>query len=664
MKRPSYYRKRFLSWGPVAALAMVLPRNPLGLLTWGTLRRLPARTYHRTRHALRQPSLWASMWSLARAGLSHRYLPILAIFLALSFCLPTLWNGFGVDDDLLHRAILLTSSLPDALKGLFVFAEPGEAARLMDQGLFPWWASSEVRVAFFRPLAALTHWLDYRLWPNTPALMHAQSLLWYGLMCGLAAWVYQRIMGRRLSAGLAALLFAVNVPHFSGVAALNARNAIMASAFGLLALGLHHSWRREGRRAGAWFGPLCLALSLLSAEAGIASAFYLFAYAVCLDRGAWRKRLLSLAPYAVIIVVWRLAYQWMGYGASGSNFYLDPGQDIFRFGLAVLERWGGLLFGQWVMPDPGIPALLSLGARWGYWLIAAGFIVLLGLGVWPLLRDNPEARFWALGMALAITPVCAISPALGRHTMFMGWGALALLAQLVAGVLAPARWLPASRAWRWAAGALGLLLVGLQGLIYPSVVLCMPGVFQNGVYVAMSDLGALPQCQEQDVVIVNAPSPGQAMYMLSFLEARGEPTPARLRMLAPAYSRVSLTRVDANTLLARPELGYLLPPATPVGKTRDIWPLAHPAFAAQYGDGFYRSSDVVFTVGQEIALSGMRAEVTGVSPDGRPLEARLRFDVPLEDTTLRWLQWDWKSRRYQPFTPPAIGETVQTPGPF
>jgi hypothetical protein len=354
----------------------------------------------------------------------------------------------------------------------------------------------------------------------------------------------------------------------------------------------------------------------------------------------------------------------MGYGAGGSDFYLDPAQDIFRFGLAVLERWGGILFGQWAMPDPGLSALFSTGARWGYWLIALGFIGLLGVGLWPLLRADRAARFWAVGMALAITPVCAISPALGRHLTFIGWGALALLAQFVAGVLAPAQWLPPARAWRWAAGAIGLLAIGLQGLIYPGVVLAMPGVFQHGIYVAMADLGALPQCEGQDVVVVNAPSPGQAMYMLSLLDERGEPTPARLRFLAPSYSDVSVTRLDERTLLVRPELGYLLPPATPVGKTQDFWPLAHAAFAAQYGDGFYRSSAAPFTLGQQVVLSGMRAEVTAVSADGRPLEARIQFDAPLEDASLRWLQWDWKSRRYRPFALPAVGETTQAAGPF
>lgn len=50
-----------------------------------------------------------------------------------------------------------------------------------------------------------------------------------------------------------------------------------------------------------------------------------------------------------------------------------------------------------------------------------------------------------------------------------------------------------------------------------------------------------------------------------------------------------------------------------------------------------------------------------MTPDGRPFTVRFRFAVPLEDPSLRWLQW--KDNRFIPFTPPAVGQTVTLPGP-
>jgi hypothetical protein len=46
------------------------------------------------------------------------------------------------------------------------------------------------------------------------------------------------------------------------------------------------------------------------------------------------------------------------------------------------------------------------------------------------------------------------------------------------------------------------------------------------------------------------------------------------------------------------------------------------------------------------------------------LEAQVHFVQPLDDPSLKWLQWDWKKNAYAPFTPPAFGETVWTASPF
>ena len=52
--------------------------------------------------------------------------------------------------------------------------------------------------------------VTYALWPQSPWLMHAHSLAWYGVLVGVAAWVYRRVLAGRGSAwipGLAALLY-------------------------------------------------------------------------------------------------------------------------------------------------------------------------------------------------------------------------------------------------------------------------------------------------------------------------------------------------------------------------------------------------------------------------------------------------------------------------
>jgi hypothetical protein len=65
----------------------------------------------------------------------------------------------------------------------------------IDFGLFPWWTSPGLRLAFFRPLSAISMWVDYQLWPNLPALMHLHSLLLYAALVAAATLLYRRLLG-------------------------------------------------------------------------------------------------------------------------------------------------------------------------------------------------------------------------------------------------------------------------------------------------------------------------------------------------------------------------------------------------------------------------------------------------------------------------------------
>jgi hypothetical protein len=98
---------------------------------------------------------------------------------------------------------------------------------------------------------------------------------------------------------------------------------------------------------------------------------------------------------------------------------------------------------------------------------------------------------------------------------------------------------------------------------------------------------------------------------------------------------VEISRVDAKTLMIRPEDGY---------------------FAWKF-DRLFRSDDCPMHLGQRVELAGMTVEVKALTDDGRPAEATFTFAVPLEHPSLRWLKW--KDGVLATFVPPAIGETVR-----
>src|SRR4051812_13806233 len=219
--------------------------------------------------------------------------------LAVLLALPSLGAGWMLDD-WLHRAVLLERSRLGGLLGspseMFRFfrGDPERTGRLMDVGLYPWWTYPALKAEFLQALTVLTHRLDYALWPDSPALMHAHSLLWLGAAVGLAAAFYRRMFGATRAAGVAALLFAVDDARGATVGFIANRNVLVAATFGVSALIAHDRRRRDGSRVAGVLAPLLLLAALFSKEEGVGTCAYLAAYGLCVDPRGVRRGLLAL----------------------------------------------------------------------------------------------------------------------------------------------------------------------------------------------------------------------------------------------------------------------------------------------------------------------------------------------------------------------------------
>ena len=237
-------------------------------------------------------------------------LPVRLAAIAVLLAMPSLWAGLQIDD-YIHR--LEFQGFPDALRffdrgSMFVFmtGDPERAQDMMNFGMVPWWTYRDVLLRFLRPVSVATHRVDYALWPDTPWAMHLHSLVWFACLVALVTLLYRRIMGPGWVAGLAGLLYAVDDARAMPAGWIANRNGIMAGLFGVMAILLHDQWRRDKR---PWAHVLALAsllLALLSNESGLAVTAYLFAYAVFLDEGTWLRRAATLAPYAILVIAWRV----------------------------------------------------------------------------------------------------------------------------------------------------------------------------------------------------------------------------------------------------------------------------------------------------------------------------------------------------------------------
>ena len=210
----------------------------------------------------------------------------------------------------------------------------------MELGLTGWWTNPEMVMAFYRPISVATHWLDYRLWPHAPWLMHLHSLLWFGAALLLIGTLYRRVFGAAdvpaFVPALALLLYAVDDSHAMTLAWIANRNAILALALGVAVLVLHDRGARDGDLRATIAAPLMLAVALLAGESALAVTGYLFAHALFID--ARRRALLRLWPYATVVVLWSAFYRAAGYGARGSGLVVDPGSEPLRWLGFALER--------------------------------------------------------------------------------------------------------------------------------------------------------------------------------------------------------------------------------------------------------------------------------------------------------------------------------------
>jgi hypothetical protein len=577
--------------------------------------------------------------SFIRTTLTHRFFPFYVALLAVILTLSSLNAGLLVDD--YHHKLLMTGSdspirILDSPIDMFNFfnGDPERISKLMDYGFLPWWTYNKIKGAFWRPLASLTHWLDYTLWPDTPALMHLQSLIWYGVLVLSVAFLYRRFEVAPLIAGLAALLYAIDDAHGTPVGFLANRNAIMATSFGVLSIVSHDKWRRDNWRLGMLAGPVLLVASLLSAEAGISTCAYLAAYMLFIDRGIWRKRIAAMIPYVAVVIVWRFLWTYLDYGMENVGVYIDPLSEPLSFISAVKDRAPFLLLGQLALPPSDITMILPPWYSIPLWRIALIFLVLLAFVFVPLLRRDRVARFWTLGMLLSVLPICATFPH-DRLLTFVGIGAMALVAQFLFIVFDKTQYRPKSIAWRVPAVVLAVIFIFVHLVISPlalpikAAYPMMPKKISDKFMIN----GPLDKSIEnQDLVVVNPPIAFIAMSSSPVWESEKYPMPRHLRILTSSLFRpVKIHRPDSNTIVVQPEYGYY------------VWVF----------DALFRDKKHPFSVGDRVELTGMTVEITEMTGDGRPAEAAFTFTVPLEDPSLRWLQY--KNGSFVPFTPPAIG---------
>lgn len=588
-------------------------------------------------------------------------------------------KGF-IADDYFQRVILLykgSRSLSYAMHNNFTVLTPNLTKSLIYNGILPWWTSPNLTLSFFRPISALTNWIDYQLWENLPQLMHAQTIFWYALLCVFVAVFYRKLIRSAPIAGLAAFFFTVDVNHLTPVIWLADRDRLIVVLFGVIALLFHNLSRIKKSYLFGFLAMLFFLLTLLVAELGIIIMSYLISYVIFFESSRFRSRLQTLLPYLIVIFGWLIVYRSQGYGVSATNLYIDPTKDFIRFILQALIRTPVLLVEQLFNPSMLLPSytwgffggsfynILSPVARFLYLILCVIICSVIVFLYAPIIRKDRTTRFFLIGAILSAFFSSSTSILNGRLLNFTGLGVFIILSQIFVDMFRSSVF-PIQNARKFASFLLISILFFIHAILSPIqffIYASGPNSWQEDIINKTTTSSDKKMLSDNEVVVINAPSGAYFALAPSIRLFTKQFSVEHLHILALGYQTLKVSRSDNFSIQIDSKDGLIPDSNERLNVTSRIFPLIHQAYFYQDLEETlyqlpYQPTNTMFKTDQ------LNIQIVKLTPDGRPKSAVFTFTKPLGNRSLMWYWWDWKKKQYRRFSVPSVGNSIYITGPF
>jgi hypothetical protein len=506
----------------------------------------------------------------------------------------------------------------------------------------------------FRPLSSALLWLDYSLFGLWPLGYHLHSLLWWLCMLGLLALLLRRVLPDW--AGLLALaLFALDDGHSMLLGWIAMRNAIVATALGLLGLWLQLRAGPDARpRAGRLAALFAFGLALCASEYALA----LIGYALLIEllsQPTPRARVAALAPWAGLLLGYFGLRAALGFGSYGSGMYVDPFAESDEFLRQAAVRLP-VLAGDVVLSVPA--NFWTAGWPWTSELAARGIVpaawandmhppralqqwvgvLALAVFAWVVRRAARApalgaARFLMFGAPLALLPLLPALPE-GRllAPAVLGWSVA--LAGLVHAQVASVRAAPGARAALGCAAALALTALQLTLPPWLGFLQSRLGVeLARGVSASILTPALDPPLRAgKRVLLLAAADPTTTIYIPLMRHIHARPAPRAVQLLSGTFAPQRMRRLAPNVfVLERLHAGMT----------------AGDAYASAFNSQPLHS-------GERFQVEGLRVRVERVRR-GRPLRTRYELDLPLDDPRVVLLLQTARGLIRARF--PAVGES-------
>ena len=521
---------------------------------------------------------------------------------------------------------------------------------LLDFGTLPWWLSDNAKLHFFRPLATLTHYFDYQLWPDNTHMMHAMNMLWYILGLFMIFLCYRQFGINRAVALFALLLVILDISIFHVISWIASRSMLMVISIGFFCL---YAYDR-GVDSARWYclSFISLALTLLSAEGAVGICTYLAAYVLAFDQRPWIKRFLAILPFAALTLVWRWLYVKAGFGSSGLDFYIDPSHDLTGF----INRAIWLYPGNYFELFSGIDILsgqISNPIRQNFAWAGLGLLAINIWLFWQPLKDNKAFRFFFVASIFSLIPSLTI--ALSPRTMILPYIAFAIVIAFVFYYLFTGYFTGLKKKLVWVMVAFhGMmhLLLAFTVSAYMTVSLIAADTMDRGNETLPYDL------EDKHVVFLNSERPFWLIFLGHELARQQKPLPDSIRILSSAFYPTTITRLSNNVISMTADPGFQF----------DAKPLTQQTFSGHYAYltmhlmGLLRNKNELWQTGRARQFDDMAIYVDALF-EGKPKTLRIEW-YPDKNKPYLWLYWNKDNKAYALFEMPKVGQQVQLPGVF
>lgn len=623
--------------------------------------------------------------------------PLTLVILTVAICIPTLPSGlFG--DDLVHRQIVAAfneqnSPLQSFLKTcLHLFNFTGEQyaqiTGIEKFGAIPWWTHPETESAFWRPLSAATHWVDYTLWPESAWVMHLHTGLYFAAIIAMLWLLLKSFLNGlpnpndattlsdqpnpkivfTILAPLLIIFFLLDFSHLFPFFWVANRNIILALFFCCVALYCHHLWRQQQKLDHLASAMVALFMSLLSAEGGLATTAYLFAYAIAVEKSSLWRRLFSLLPYLFVIIAWRWIYYRLGFGDANNGLYIDPIGSPELFISNLIVHWPILFFGNITALDTyhlTLAPIWKTTFAWACLILSIYFVYLTR----RTLERYPLAQFGLIGLSISLIPICAMSVPGGRLFFFASLGTAFYLSHVIVDWY---QQLSDEKSW-----LMRLYKLRFSVLVGVHLVLMVPLIALISLVGAINGAGGLHKSADfsswindgtETLVIVNAPNPFSTIYTPSHFNSRQEKYPLRIIQLSPGYSSMTLKKITHKDFLLTAETPFLFERTALLNFTTPNAPTHHISH-------FLRAMNTIFTADQRQWLEGqiVRTPFADIKVSGLtntdesqqlPIKLRIEFSDFTKIDDAIWLYWDWENSQYVRIKKMSRGEKLKINGPY